>query len=316
METIDPDQLGRCDALFVTPRGEDVLLACPARIGREAERGHRAIILALFEPRGGESQAARCAAMLGARYEAAGLVAAKRHGTAGPGLAPSRSAEDEAVALRATRLLTLAGRRTQAVNVFGPLGLVDAADHLLAYEATVRAFASESGRNIFLYEERPEAFVPGAVRARLALLGARLPPAAERAAEPAGLLRHLWAVNEPLRIRGRAVTLRERLARLAAARRRLRLARPWNPLRAFGPRLQPVVHSADEDALKRASAVAEALLPRDAKGRGRAAEQFRRRAAAAAARLGATYHAERLWLFLPSREGLPEAQHPMELAEV
>ena len=26
------------------------------------------------------------------------------------------------------------------------------------------------------------------------------------------------------------------------------------------------------------------------------------------------YHAERLWLFLPSSDGLPEVQHPLELA--
>jgi hypothetical protein len=28
------------------------------------------------------------------------------------------------------------------------------------------------------------------------------------------------------------------------------------------------------------------------------------------------YHAERLWLFLPSGDGLPEVQHPLDLEEV
>jgi hypothetical protein len=316
MDTIDAAHLGRCDSLFVAPRGEDVLLACPARIEREAERGRRALVLALFEPMGAESDASRCAATLGARYLSAGLpAAAARRASPEAGLFLERSREDDAVSLEATRLLSLAAPRTQAVNLFVPLGLGGTADDLVAYEAAIRAFATEPGRNLFLYEERPEAFVPGAVRTRLALLGARLPPGAQGAAEAASLARHLWATNDPLRIRGRAVPLTGRLGRIAAARRRFKRASPWNPLRAFGPRLQPIVHVGDEEALQRASAIVEALLPKDGKGRARPAQRFRRQAAAAAKRLGGVYHAERFWLFLPSGEGLPEAQHPMEMAE-
>jgi len=316
MSTIDPDQLGRCDSLFITPVGEDVLLSCPARIEHEAEQGRKALVLALFEPVGSEGEAARCAATLGAGYAAAGLAPAidRRAGPA-RGLPSERTSEDDAVLLQAAHLLTLAGPRTRAVSVFAPLGLGGSADDLVAYEAAVHAFAAESGRNLFLYEERPEAFVPGAVRTRLALLGARLPPGAQRAAEAASLARHLWATNEPLRLRGRAATISSRLARLTAARRRFARARPWNPLRAFGPRLQPALHVADEEALQRASAIAEALLPKDGRGRPRPAESFRRRAALAAKRLGGVYHAERFWLFLPSGDGLPEAQHPLEQIE-
>lgn len=315
MDTIDPDQLGRCDALFVTPRGEDVLLACPARIEREAEKGRTALVLALFEPAGSNSEVARCAESLGARYLSAGLPpASARRTVSEPGLPLDRTPEDDLVALHATRLLTLAAPRTQAVNLFAPLGLTGSADSLVAYEASVRAFASEPGRNLFFYEERPEAFVPGAVRTRLALLGARLPPAAQRAPEAAGLLRHLWSANEPLRLRGRSVSLSARLGRLASARGRLKQASPWNPLRAFGPRLQPAVHVGDEEAQRRATAVALSLLPKDAKGRARAAELFVQRATLAAKKLGGVYHAERFWLFLPSGDGLPEVQQ-LEMAE-
>jgi hypothetical protein len=315
MDTIDPYQLDRCDALFVTPRGEDVLLACPARIEREAEKGRTALVLALFEPAGSKGEAARCAETLGARYLAAGLPpASERRASSAPGLPPDRTAEDDFVALHATRLLTLAAPRTQAVSLFAPLGLTGSADGLVAYEASVRAFAGEPGRNLFLYEERPEAFVPGAVRTRLALLGARLPPAAQRAPEAAGVVRHLWKANEPLRLRGGKVSLSARLRRLAAARRRLKQASPWNPLKAFGPRLQPAVHVGDEDALQRAATVVLSLLPRDAKGRARAAELFLQRATLAAKKLGGVYHAERFWLFLPSGDGLPEVQEP-EMAE-
>ncbi len=201
------------------------------------------------------------------------------------------------------------------MHVFAPLGLGASVDHRLTYEAAVRAFATEAGRNLFLYEERPEAFVPGAVRTRLALLGARLPPGAVKAAERAGLLRHLWRTGEPDRLRGTSPGVGGRLSALFAARRRFRLARPWNPSRAYGPRLQPIVHLADGEAQVRAEAIVELLLPPDRQGRARAAKRFNTRAAAAAKRLGGVYHAERFWLFLPSGDGLPEVQHPLERAE-
>jgi hypothetical protein len=94
--------------------------------------------------------------------------------------------------------------------------------------------------------------------------------------------------------------------------RRHRIAGPWNPLRALGPRLHPVVHVADEEARDRAQAAAQLLLPKDRKGRSRAAQRFNGRAFAAAKKLGGIYHAERFWLVLPSHDGLPEIQHPLE----
>ena len=315
---LDTDGLERYESLFIAPHGDDVALGCPARVLGEAERGRRVLVMALFEPLGGDSPAARAVRELGADYVAAGLPAAPdRRARAGPSSAVAEAGPDEEdVALEAARLLTETGPRTQAVHVFAPLGLGPSVDHHLTYGAAVRAFASEAGRNLFLYEERPEAFVPGAVRTRLALLGARLPPGAAKAPERAGLLRHLWRTNEPDRLRGQSSRVGARLSALAAARARFRLARPWNPLRAFGPRLQPMVHVADADAQARAQAIVDLLLPRDRKGRPRAAKQFNAGAAAAAKNLGGLYHAERFWLFLPSGDGLPEVQHPLERAEV
>ena len=90
-----------------------------------------------------------------------------------------------------------------------------------------------------------------------------------------------------------------------------------NPLLrfSFGPRLQPIVHAADEEARTLAREAAESVLPRDRKGRARCARRFSARADRAAKRLGAPYHAERFWLFLPSSDGLPEVRHPLESAE-
>jgi hypothetical protein len=158
--------------------------------------------------------------------------------------------------------------------------------------------------------------VPGAVRTRLALLGARLPPGAARTPERVLMLRHLWRVNEPHWLRGADEAVPEKLRSIVEARRRFKLARPWNPQRAFGPRLQPIVYTADEEARDRARAVVAALLPKDEKGRPRAARRFDACAAVAARKLGGVYHAERFWLFLPSGEGVPEIRHPMEMTEV
>jgi LmbE family N-acetylglucosaminyl deacetylase len=314
---LDADDLERYDSLFIAPHGDDVALGCPARLRGEAERGRRVLVLALFEPVGSDTPAAQAVRDLGAEYAAAGLPAARERARGGPlPSAIERGADAEEVALEAARLLTETGPRTQAVHVYAPLGLGASIDHRLTYEAAVRAFATESGRNLFLYEERPEAFVPGAVRTRLALLGARLPPGAAKSAERAGLLRHLWRLNEPSRLRGDAEGIGTRLRALVAARRRLLQARPWNPLRAYGPRLQPIVHVADEETQARAQGVVEALLPKDGKGRPRAARQFNASALAATKKLGGIYHAERFWLFLPSGDGLPEVQHPLELGEI
>jgi LmbE family N-acetylglucosaminyl deacetylase len=314
---LDTDSLERYESLFIAPHGDDVALGCPARVLSEVERGRRVLVMALFEPVGSDTPAARAVRELGADYAAAGLPGAparrSRHASASA-LADVVPGDDEFV-LEAARLLTETGPRTQAVHVFAPLGMGASVDHRLTYEAAVRAFATEAGRNLFLYEERPEAFVPGAVRTRLALLGARLPPGAVKSAERAGLLRHLWRTNEPDRLRGTPRGVGARLSALVAARGRFRLARPWNPSRAYGPRLQPIVHLADADARARVEAIVDLLLPRDGKGRPRAAKRFNARAAAAAKKLGGVYHAERFWLFLPSGDGLPEVQHPLERAE-
>jgi LmbE family N-acetylglucosaminyl deacetylase len=311
---LDLARLERYDSLFIAPHGDDVALACPARVLAEAESGRRALVIALFEPVGYDTNAARAVKGLGADYAAAGLAGALERRASSPSSSPAteRVPEDEEAALEAARLLTETVPRVQPLHVYAPLGLGGTVDHQVAYEAALRAFASEAGRNLFLYEERPEAFVPGAVRTRLALLGARLPPGAATSAERAGVVRLLWRAGEPARLRGERAGLGTRLAARAEDWRRHRLAAPWNPLRALGPRLHPVVHVADEDARARAQAAAQLLLPKDGKGRSRAAQRFNARANASAKKLGGVYHAERFWLVLPSSDGLPEIQHPLE----
>ncbi len=314
MKVLDPAWVGRSHSLFICAQADDVVLGCPARLLAEAQSGRRTLVLALFGAAGTETSASQALRELGADYAAAGLEPARARGSKPPSYAHAtpRSAEDEAVGLAAASLLADAVPRIQPLHVYAPLGLGPSLDNQIAYEASLRAFGSEAGRNVFLYEERPEAFVPGAVRTRLALLGARLAPGAAKLAEGAGILRHVWRSTESGSLRGERTTLGERLSARVETWRRHRLAAPWNPLRALGPRLHPVVHHGDEDARGRAQAAADGLLPLDHKGRKRAAQRFNARAAALAKQLGSVYHAERLWLLLPSHDGLPEVQHPLE----
>ena len=143
----------------------------------------------------------------------------------------------------------------------------------------VRAFATEAG---------PQP-VPlrGAARGLRAGRGADAAGAARRAPSSrrrearrsaASLVRHLWRIERaatgcaaqpiPLSARGSAASPRRGAGFSWRA--------PWNPLRAFGPRLQPIVHVADEEARARAQAIVEALLPKDGKGRARAGRAVQR----------------------------------------
>ena len=174
MSRLDPARLAHHDSLFIAPHGDDVALACPARVLAEAESGRKALVLALFEPVGSDANAARAIRDLGADYAAAGLASAAERSN------PDATGPLEDASLEAARFLTEVAPRVHPLHVYAPLGLGGSADHRIGYEASLRAFAGEAGRNLFLYEERPEAFVPGAVRTRLALLGARLPPGRRR----------------------------------------------------------------------------------------------------------------------------------------
>lgn len=308
------DGIDRFDSLFVSPRAIDVPLSCPGRVRAEADRGRRVLVLGLFEAAGASPGAKEAIGRLGATYLAAGLPDARERRRRGPLPLPEseRGPEDEETVVTAAHMLAELGPRTEAVHIHAPLGLGPTVDYQIAYEASVRAFATGVGRNLFLFEERPEAFVPGAVHTRLAWLGARLPPAGVSAAPRVSLLRTLWRTSEPRRLREESGGLGAGLAHVSWARQRWRAARRWKPLRAFGPRLQPLLHSADEDTRQIAREIACALLAHDRKGRPRGGQRFNRRVDQATKSLGAVYHAERVWLFLPSGDGLHEIRHPLD----
>jgi len=302
------DSLQRYDCLFLSPHADDIAFSCPARLAWEARRGQRALVLALFESPDESSKGAAAVERLGADFVAAGLDPARRRTSAASfrDLAYDRGADDEEWVVRAARLLADVEPRVRARQVYVPLGVGGHIDHRLAHAAALRAFTSGDGRNVYLYEERPEAFVPGAVRVRLGLLGARLPPAAIEAPDRAGLTRYLWNVHVPPSLRGDLHGLYDRFRSSGGAAREWRMARAWNPQKAFGPRLQPVVHAADPESLAAAHEAVQTLLPPDARGRARGARRFEAMRAAYARRLGAAGHTERFWLLLPSQHGAQE----------
>jgi LmbE family N-acetylglucosaminyl deacetylase len=308
----------RYDCLFVSPHADDVVLSCPGRLLWERDRGSRCLVLALFESPEGSPETAKAFRDLGLDYVEAGLPPARRRlaGDASFGeIAFGRRAEDDDWLAQAARLLADVGPRIKPRHVYAPLGVGGHVDHRLAHDAALRAFASEAGRNVFFYEERPEAFVPGAVRIRLGLLGARLPPGAAEAPERAGLARYVMSFHVAPALRGDLRGWTDRLRSTGAAAREWRMARAWNPQRAFGPRFQPVVHPVEHELEPEVERAEATFLPTGARGRERALRRFRHLTASHARRLGTAGRAERFWLLLPSTEGSGELHLPLAVGQ-
>jgi hypothetical protein len=301
-----------CDCLMVAAEARDAALACPERIRSEVAAGRRVLVLSLFEaaddPSVWHSRARECLGRLGAGVRSLGLPNARtRRGVRSyREAAVGRRPEDVAVLTDMVRLVHDAAAATRARDVYGPLGVGGHIDRRLAQEAVVAALCDEAGRNLFLYEDRPEALKPGSVYTCLGQMGARLPPGARTAAARKGALRAALGASWAARMRGEPVSLRERLMLAAPAFGDSRRARVWNPAKALGPRLQPIVprQAGDHDAMVRG--VAARLLP-DPKGRGRVTQHFLAGAHAHARHLGGNGWVERLWLVLPERDGIEPA---------
>jgi hypothetical protein len=285
-------RLGPCDAVFVSAHEGEAALSCAARIDAERRRGRRVLVLTLFrapheeaEPEGVSLGLADAAS----REAGQGGLAEAIYGT---------GAHDESVA-EAAHLLDEVFRRTQARQIYLPLGVGSHVDHRIAHEAGLRALPPQAGLDIFFYEERPEALVPGAVRMRLGQLGARLPPGAAKVAREGGLARFLLRSQRLPHRRESWGGLTERMLLTRLAARAWWDARVWQPLRAFGVRLQPVVQEAES-----LEAVKETARRFDAR-RGaphRALDRLLALSAHYARRLGGRDWMERYWLLLPARE--------------
>ena len=228
---------GPFECLYVSPHAGVAVRSCAGRMAWELEHGLRVLVVVLFGDAVGELPE-------GARGLACALPeAASRHRDYASLHAQieGRKPEDEDAVDRAAAMIESLARRSGARDVYAPLGVGQQIDHCLSHEAALRAFGAGSGRNLLLYEETPQAAVPGAVRVRLATIGAQLPPGA---ASPrrAGILRFVGGMLWSLGGLGSPHSFGERLALSGSAARQWRAARTWRPQRAFGPRVQPVEH--------------------------------------------------------------------------
>jgi hypothetical protein len=209
-------------------------------------------------------------------------------------------AGEEETILDLARRLEDVFRRSRARTLFLPLGVGGHIDSLVTHEGGLRTFHAGSGRDVYLYEERPDAFVSGSVRIRLAQLGARLPPAATRVTGEGGLLRLLIRTQTVPRLRDSANGIGARVEFGRRMTRRWFAARGWRPLRALGPRLQPLVFRPEAPSVAGARALVSAV---GARFGGHLPDRLLALGADHARRLGGGEWAERFWLLLPQREG-------------
>lgn len=284
----DAGRIEDIDSLYICGLPDDVLRGCRASLARDRAEGARIALVSLFEPPPAETAAALEAHGVG--LLAFGLPASRhRHPDRRPidGFAAEPAAADDECLRQAAQLLHDLGHRTRARQVYAPLGVGGHPDRRLAHEAARGAFRSGGGRDVFFYEERPESLLRGAVRVRLAQIGARLPPAALDSADRAPLLPFLLRFHVGPSSRGEIEGGRERLRSLPLAARFWREGRSWQPQRARGPRLQPVVWEPAGDALPVAAVDAHTDALAAAYGR----------------RLRAGARAERYWLLLPPLAG-------------
>jgi LmbE family N-acetylglucosaminyl deacetylase len=296
------EDLPVCDSVYVAPHAGDLALSCAGRLVYEARQGLKALVVTLFGPgldgpfgptQEAEERAARALVRRGVSHFAVEMPEAPRRSAlyaTYAGLLEARDVGDEAWAGQTAELLTEIAHRTRAKQVYAPLAVGGHIDHQLAHEAARAAFPAE-GRNVLLYEDRPEALVTGAVRIRLAQMGARLPPAAD-VAERARAVSYLLRYHVGPVFRGHVSGWQERLRGARTAARHWRAGRAWNPQRAWGPRLQPVVYTTEAGDLP---AVAELSAALGSGGLGPLATRY-------ATRLVRGAHAERYWLLLPARE--------------
>lgn len=289
-----------CDSLYVSPTAGDVALSCAARLVRERAAGQRVMVVTLFAgPGAGGLGAARTAALeaLGVVHFSVELPDARARAdadSADNALLRKRGPLDDDALHRAADVLTDLAHRMRARQVYVPLAVGGHFDHRLAHEASRAAF-DPAGRNVFLYEERPEAFVPGAVRVRLGQLGARLPPAAVDAPGPRDLAGYVLRFHLGPQFRGTGSGAWSRARWAWTALREWRRGSSWHPLRALGPRLQPITQ---------VTAPADFARVRELEGDwGPGVAPLAQRYAQ---RIAGAEHAERYWLLLPplSADGL------------
>ncbi len=187
-------------------------------------------------------------------------------------------------------------RRLDPRHVLAPLGLLGAPQRIDYFDDLRSALSVDRGRDLLFFEERPHCLVPEALTLRLAAKGVRLPPLSQlRSARRYAtfVLRMVTGIGVPP-IFGR---MADRLRRSRELKPAFREAHDWDPHRALGPKVQPVVETWGEDDAKELYALAAELGQEDGLG---SLKSFNRRMVRHAASTGSRTPVERYWLSLPN----------------
>jgi hypothetical protein len=288
--------LDRCDALYLATHAGDVDLSCPARLLGDRERGLRTLVVTLF-------CSGRDPDLAGPESFAVGIPDAPRRDAAYSSRRARRlsGAHEDPCLPEAVRLLDEILRQARPRHVYLPLAVGEDLDHRIAQEAGLRALPPRHDLDVFFYEERPDALVPGAVRLRLAELGARLPPAAGPVAREGGLVRHVLRQQTLPRLRDGFEGWSERAQGARLSARQWLDLRPWNPLRSLGPRLQPLLHEPGQRISEKARDQVRGWVARVGASP-LLGDKLVRLGADYGRRLRGSPGAERLWLLLPAMD--------------
>lgn len=252
-------------------------LSCFARLKSERNAGRTALLVSLGDPAGAE------------------VITARGLGT----VRSLKELESEAGGGRGDQpwreRLSMVIRRLAPKHVMAPLGLLNAPQKI-DYFVTLRAALSlDQGRDLLFFEERPHCLVPESVPLRLAALGVRLPPASHlrspRRYAPF-MFRLITGLGLPPMFGG----LAERSRLCQSLKPAFREAADWDPQRALGPKLQPVIGPWQEEDSSELFALAMELGQESALG---SRKSFKQRLAGHAWGASSRTPIERYWLSLP-----------------
>jgi len=252
-------------------------LSCFERLRMEREAGRQTLVVSLLDNSGAEILARR------------GLAEARPFGEVA-----SEDTAERAHASWRERIAVMV-KRLGPRHVLAPLGLFGAPQSIDFFAVLRAALSVHSGRDLLFFEERPHCLLPEAVSLRLAGKGVRLPPVSFLKAPrgyPKFLLRMTAGWGVPPCFGG----LKARIAAARAAKGLFREAADWDPHKALGPKLQPVVENWREGApeafleLAAELGIDSELAP---------LRSLRRRMARHALSSGSPTPLERYWLSLP-----------------
>jgi hypothetical protein len=267
------------DSVLFADSASAATLSCFSRLKAERDAGRKTILIPLFDLHGADIIAER------------GLATVKPMDPSDPAASPATPWRER---------FSVIIRRLGVAHVMAPLGLL-AAPQAIDYFGTLRAALSvDKGRDLLLFEERPACLAPESVLLRLAAMGARLPPASHFRSP-----RRYWSfalrVASGLGVPPIYGAFRDRFRLARSLKASFREAADWDPQRALGPKLQPVIEPwRDEDSTELFDLAAALGLDHPLGS----LKTFRRRMLRHAAGAGSRTPVERYWLSLPGSQDL------------